>query len=335
MNQMTTAENHALAAPRGMGFDLSPQNFDQAMTFANMLADSDLVPKDFKGKPGNCLIAMQWGAELGLKPLQALSNIAVVNGRAALWGDAVIALVRGSPLCEYVRESDDGHTATCRTKRRGEDEHVTTFSMDDAKQAGLANKQGPWSQYPRRMRQMRARAFALRDVYPEVLRGMPVAEEVMDIPDERHMGPAEVVRPAAPAEYPQAEFEKNLPAWAKVVASGRKSLADLAAMVGSKAPLTPEQVEALRAAVAQLKSNTVENVQQAPAAPVQPPVAEAAPDAPAIAITFERVRDAMASSANLDALFEAADLIGEVADPQQRAQLTAVFDARQLELEAS
>lgn len=348
MNQMTTTENHALAAPRSMGFDLSPQTFEQAMTFANMLAESELVPKDFKGKPGNCLIAMQWGSELGLKPLQALSNIAVVNGRAALWGDAVIALVRGSTLCEYVKESDDGHTATCRAKRRGESEHIVTFSMDDAKQAGLANKQGPWSQYPRRMRQMRARAFALRDVFPDVLRGMPVAEEVMDIPSEHHMGAAEVVRPAAPTEYPQADFEKNLPAWAKVVASGRKSLQDLAAMVGSKAPLTAAQMDALSAAVAQLQSNTVENVPQPPAAPVQteqPPIAAGvpvlmpvpapAPDAVAKAITFERLHDAMTDAMNLDALFAAADLIGEVADPERRAQLTAVFDARQLELEAS
>lgn len=81
-------------------FDLSPQNFEQALTFSNYLAESDMVPKDFKGKPGNCLIAMQWGAELGLKPLQSLQNLAVINGRPALWGDAVIALVLASPVCE-------------------------------------------------------------------------------------------------------------------------------------------------------------------------------------------------------------------------------------------
>ena len=163
MNAVTTTENAALA-PRGMGFDLSPQTFEQAMKFSHMLADSDLVPKDFKGKPGNCLIAMQWGAELGLKPMQAMQNLAVINGRPALWGDAVIALVRSSPLCEFVIETDDGNTATCRVKRRGEPEQVRTFSMDDARAAGLAGKQGPWAQYPQRMRQMRARAFALRDV---------------------------------------------------------------------------------------------------------------------------------------------------------------------------
>ena len=116
------------------------------------------MPKDYRGKPGNCLIAMQWGSELGLKPLQALQNIASINGRPALWGDAVIALVRASPLCEFVIETDDGQTATCRVKRRGEPEQSRTFGMDDARTAGLLGKQGPWTQYPKRMRQMRARA---------------------------------------------------------------------------------------------------------------------------------------------------------------------------------
>ena len=53
-------------------FDLSPQTFEQALTFSNYLAESDMVPKDFKGKPGNCLVAIQWGMEIGLKPLQAM-----------------------------------------------------------------------------------------------------------------------------------------------------------------------------------------------------------------------------------------------------------------------
>ena len=113
-------------------FDLSPQTFEQALTFSNYLADSDMVPKDFKGKPGNCLVAIQWGMEIGLKPLQAMQNIAVINGRPSLWGDAVIALVRSSPLCEYIIEEDDGRTATCKVKRRGEPEQSRSFSMDDA-----------------------------------------------------------------------------------------------------------------------------------------------------------------------------------------------------------
>ena len=250
MNAVTKTEGAALA-PRGMGFDLSPQTFEQAMTFSNMLAESDLVPKDFRGKPGNCLIAIQWGSELGLKPLQALSNIAVVNGRAALWGDAVIALVRSSPLCEYVQESDDGHTATCRAKRRGEPEHVVTFSMDDAKEAGLLGKAGPWTQYKKRMRQMRARAFALRDVFPDVLRGMPVAEEVQDMPTERHMGEVERVETAKaePAMFPVERFDMNLPKWRAAIAAGKATADFVIAKACAIGPLTPEQEAAIRAPI--------------------------------------------------------------------------------------
>lgn len=245
-------ETSSLSARPASQVDLSPQTFDQALTLSNYLAESDLVPKDYRGKPGNCLIAIQWGSELGLKPLQALQNIAPINGRPALWGDAVIALVRSSPLCEYVQESDDGHTATCRAKRRGEPEHIATFSVDDARTAGLQGKQGPWTQYPKRMRQMRARAFALRDLFPDVLRGMPVAEEVFDTPTNvidpstGEISPAPApARPALEA-YPQADFDTNLPAWRKVVESGRKTPDDLIAMVSTKAVLSDAQKKAIQ-----------------------------------------------------------------------------------------
>ena len=273
MNAMTQPQNALAPQPRQQ-FDLSPQTFDQALTFCDYLAESDLVPKDFRGKPANCLIAIQWGAELGLKPLQALQNLAIINGRPALWGDAVIALVRASPLCEYIAETDDGNTATCRVKRRGEQEEVRTFSMADAKAAGLQGKTGPWTQYPKRMRQMRARAFALRDVFPDVLRGMPIVEEVMDIPTagaDAYQATATVVS-AEPATYPADEFAKNLPAWQQLIQSGRKTSDDLIAMVESKAKarMTDEQRKQLR----QCEAVDAEEVTE-PAATAEPAPTEA------------------------------------------------------------
>lgn len=243
---MTESPTSLTAQPRQQ-FDLSPQTFEQALQFSDILAESDLVPKDFKGKPGNCLIAMQWGAELGLKPLQALQNIAIINGRPALWGDAVIALVRSSPLCEYITESDDGGTAVCRVKRRGESEEVRTFSMEDAKAAGLAGKQGPWTQYPKRMRQMRARAFALRDVFPDVLRGMPIAEEVMDIPSGSEPARStSITADKALPLYSESDFAANLPKWWDIIASGKKSAEDLIATLQTKARFTAEQLKEIR-----------------------------------------------------------------------------------------
>ena len=165
--------NNALAT-------LAPTNMKEAMEFAGLLAKSDIVPKDYQGKPGNVLVAIQWGMEIGLQPMQAMQNIAVINGRPSIWGDAMIALVRACPAFEYITETQTDREATCVIKRKGEPEAVRTFSMEDAKRAGLTGKSGPWTQYPKRMMQMRARSWALRDVFPDVLKGMICAEEALD-----------------------------------------------------------------------------------------------------------------------------------------------------------
>lgn len=231
-------------------FSLAPQNIEEALKFADFLSASDIVPKDFQRKPANILVAVQWGMELGLQPMQAMQSIAVINGRPSLWGDAVIALVRSSPLCEYVYESDDGETATCRVKRVGEEEQFRTFSMTDAQQAGLKGKQGPWSQYPKRMRQMRARSFALRDVFPDVLRGMPMAEEVQDIPTERELNQSHVHKTEEPKElqpYPDSKLEENAEKWRAMIATGRTSPVHVLANLTSKYTVTPEQIERIHA----------------------------------------------------------------------------------------
>ncbi|WP_225786038.1 recombinase RecT [Pseudomonas sp. Marseille-P9655] len=231
-------------------FSLAPQNLDEALKFADYLANSDIVPKDFQRKPANILVAVQWGMELGLQPMQAMQSIAVINGRPSLWGDAVIALARSSPMCEYINETDDGETATCRVKRRGEEEQVRTFSMTDAKLAGLAGKSGPWTQYPKRMRQMRARAFALRDVFPDVLRGMPVAEEVQDIPTERELNTAHVRKADEPKQlpaYPDSKLEESAEQWRGLIAAGRTSPDHLIKTISSKYAITPEQIERIHA----------------------------------------------------------------------------------------
>lgn len=111
----------AKAMPLATGkpqFSLAPRDLAQAIEFAGILAKSNMVPKEFVGNPGNILVAVQWGMELGLQPMQAMQNIAVINGRPSLWGDAVIGIVKASPACEYVVEEVTDTVATCRVKRR-------------------------------------------------------------------------------------------------------------------------------------------------------------------------------------------------------------------------
>lgn len=178
---MTTELSTNTAPARGLAL----ATMEDAFRFAKMVAASEFAPKDFRGKPESCLLAVQHGSEVGLGPMQSLQSIAVINGRPSVWGDAALALVMGSPVCEYVRETvaGDGESmvATCECKRRGYPKPTTvSFSVADAKKAALWGKTGPWSQYPRRMLQLRARGFALRDAFPDVLKGLVTAEEAQD-----------------------------------------------------------------------------------------------------------------------------------------------------------
>jgi len=187
----------------------------EAMQFSEMLASSSMVPKAYQGKPNDVLVCVQWGYEMGLAPMQALQNIAVINGKPSVYGDAMMALVQSSPVCEDIEEYFEGEgttnpVAVCVAKRKGRKPVVTKFSVEDAKRAGLWGKGGPWTAYPKRMLQMRARGFALRDAFPDVLKGMITAEEAQDYPDEAK--PLPVAKPAnpldlvaKPVELPMAE----------------------------------------------------------------------------------------------------------------------------------
>ena len=193
---------------------LALATMDDAFKFAKMVAASEFAPKDFRGKAESCLLAVQHGSEVGLGPMQSLQSIAVINGRPSVWGDAALALVMGSPVCEYVRETvtgdGDAMVATCEAKRRGYPQATTVaFSVADAKKAGLWAKSGPWTQYPKRMLQLRARGFALRDAFPDVLKGLVTAEEAQDYPTPE---PVRVTQPKPeatpqPAARPEATEE--------------------------------------------------------------------------------------------------------------------------------
>lgn len=221
-------------------FSLAPKNIDEALRLAEMLAKSDLVPKDFQNKPGNILVAVQWGSELGLQPLQSMQNIAVINGRPSLWGDSVIAIVKASPLCEYIVEETTDTQSTCKVKRRGEPEQFRTFTMDDAAKAGLKGKSGTWTQYPKRMLQMRARSWALRDVFPDVLRGMPIAEELMDIPEKDVTPINKTLEPKEPDYYTNDEFATRKEKWRQAVIEGKQTNDNLIIFAQSKGKLFTE-----------------------------------------------------------------------------------------------
>lgn len=167
----------------------APATMSEAIEFSERLSRSQMVPKNYQGKPDDILVAVQWGFEIGLAPLQALQNISVINGKPSVYGDAAMALVQASPVCEGVEEFIEAEgtsnpVAVCIAHRKGRKPVTVRFSVEDAKRAGLWGKVGPWQAYPKRMLQMRARGFALRDAFPDVLKGLITVEEAQDFPDD-------------------------------------------------------------------------------------------------------------------------------------------------------
>ena len=213
-------DGKALQAQVNRGF-MIPTSVKEGMELAQWIAKSDLAPKDYKDKPGNVLIAMQMGLEVGLSPMQAIQNIAVINGRPSIWGDSMLALCQNSPDFESINENEStDDVGVCVVKRRGMEAQRREFTVEMAKKAGLWGKQGPWQTAPARMLKLRARAFALRDTFADALRGLQSAEEQRDIiettvvtmPKRTEAAPAAQLPPpaAAPAPVYEAPVEATI-----------------------------------------------------------------------------------------------------------------------------
>lgn len=170
-----------------MGHIMDFSDPDRAWKWATILSETTYCAKEAYKRPGEILAAIQFGGEIGLTPLQSLQSICSINGKPSIYGDSGLALCLNSERCERVSERTENEgtedfVAICVAKRKGYDEVVRTFSKKDAILAGLWNKPGPWKTYPRRMLQMRARSFALRDCFADILKGLILKEEAQDYP---------------------------------------------------------------------------------------------------------------------------------------------------------
>lgn len=206
------------------------RTFAELERWAQVAARSKMVPYAYQGKPDDIILSVQMGAELGLRPMQSLQNIATINGKPSVYGDAMLALCMGHPLYvsteEWFEGEGDTRKAVCRTIRKGTPPVVREFSVSDAKTAKLWGKKGrdgqdtPWITNPDRMLQFRARGFALRDAFPDKLRGLISVEEAADYdtPTPASMAPEPVnaspqTRETLNAEVPLAPKKQTINEW--------------------------------------------------------------------------------------------------------------------------
>jgi hypothetical protein len=160
----------------------NPENIPQALSLAEQLAKSTLIPTPLRGKPGDVLVVLMKGRELGLSPMQALSSIHVIEGKAVVSADMLVALCLSRPdVCvsfEVIETSDK--RAVYETQRKGRQPKRLEWTLAQAQQAGLTSKHN-WKAYPAAMLRARCAAALARIVYPELTAGIYTPDEADDI----------------------------------------------------------------------------------------------------------------------------------------------------------
>ncbi len=166
---------------------LSPAEAAWRLTERQAVAISratDGVPKHFRGKPGDIVAAWIMADELGISRMAMLRSAFVVNGRVQLSGDLLLAVARGAGVKVSERiedgEAEGELVATCEATLPGGETVAASFSTGDAQAAGLWGSSDPWRKYPKRMLQMRARGFCLRDAVADKLAGVYAPGELIE-----------------------------------------------------------------------------------------------------------------------------------------------------------
>lgn len=177
------------AVTKSLGASLAITSVDELMKLAQVLYLGGAQQLPGCGRPEAVAHVILAGAEVGLSPTAALSTIMLVGGKTTVYGDGALALVYASGLMDEFKEwtegSGDDLTYHCKVKRKGEQEPIVrTWSVADAKKADLweggSKKKDNWIKFGKRMMTMRPRGFALRDKFPDVLKGLHIWEEIVD-----------------------------------------------------------------------------------------------------------------------------------------------------------
>ena len=248
------------------------------------------------------------------------------NGIVPVVGvDGWSRIINSHPQFDGIEFEQNDESCTCIIYRKDRNRPIkVTEWMAECKRNGM----GPWQSHPRRMLRHKAMiqcarlAFGYGGIYDQ-----DEAERIVEAAPVKHMGTVEDAAPQ-PAYTPE-QFAQLLPSWRKAIAAGKATADGVIGKIKTKGTVTAEQEAAIRAPIEQPAPQPMQ--QQAEAVTDVQPKGEPEPQS----ITEKSVGDKLHAAATLDALYEAADLIGEVTDAEGRARLTAYFEERQFALESA
>lgn len=337
-----------------------------------MASGKSTIPQHLRGSKGDCfaitLQSMQWG----MNPFSVAQKTHLVNGVLGYEAQLVAAVINSSGIVkdrfhfewfgDWAKIIGKFKEVESRTKQddNGKPKKfiVPDWQQSDEKGLGvrvwatIKGEQEPrtlelmmtqartrnstlWTEDPKQQIAYLVQKRWARLYAPDVILGVYTPDE-MGEPGEVHMGMADVV-PTEPTTYPEDQFKSNLPKWQEVIESGRKSPDDLIIFAQARNPTMPftdAQLSTLRGFKHSKNASATDAQPKGEATTSTRPVqaAATATTASVPAMTYAEVADKLHAAKDQDQLNDAADLIGAVAAPDQRTDLTAIYDSRLAEL---
>lgn len=166
-----------------------PTDTGEMYRYAQWIAKSELIPKQLRNKPHDVLVVLLKGQSLGLHPQTSIAGINVIEGKAEIGAQLMVALCLKSGLCEYFRlKHSDLTRAVYETKRIGSEPVEFEYTIEEAEMMGLLDKgrtewakeNNQWKKQPRTMLRRRCQSNLAREVFPDVVGGVYDFDELTE-----------------------------------------------------------------------------------------------------------------------------------------------------------
>ena len=166
---------------------------------AQSLSKTAFVPKGFQGKPDQITAVMMYGREIGLPPMTTLQNAYEVHGRVGMYAEQLRAMILDAGH-DFTIDEMTSDRCTLSGQRKGRERWETfTYTMDQAKSAGLYAQNEQYRKRPVEMLFARATGIMAHAMFPDVIRGMSAVEELEDEGAAAAEAPAVTGEPARKA----------------------------------------------------------------------------------------------------------------------------------------
>ena len=170
---------------------------------AKIVAQSSLIPAEYRGKPADIVWAMDIGDALGVPYTQVMQSMVVARGKMTMSADLMGAVVRRAGHKLRLREDGDSVTATLIRADDTDYEFTVTWNKAKAQAAGLWGSRGPWQQYPRQMLRARAITEVCRQGASDALAGTVYTPEELEPTPARNA-------PQGPAQQPEDHTQRDM-----------------------------------------------------------------------------------------------------------------------------